>query len=147
MNKEIEKEVKKEVKKLIKKYKLDCSIEEFQDKDEVNWNRISKSQKLSESFIREFKDKVNWNRISYKQKLSENFIKEFQDKVDWKYISEYQKFSEDFYKEFKDKISIDRLKKNKNMKDNIETITKVVFKDLDKKEQIIDNRFEILDIR
>ena len=54
--------------------------EEFQDK--VNWDWISKYQKLSEKFIREFQDKVNWYDISKYQKLSDEFIREFRDKVD-----------------------------------------------------------------
>jgi len=77
-------------------------IREFQDK--VNWNYISKYQKLSESFIIEFQDKVNWVYISPNQKLSEEFIREFQDKVNWSYISKYQKLSESFIKEFKDYV-------------------------------------------
>lgn len=71
-------------------------------KDNVNWYRISRKQKLSESFIREFKDKVNWIYISKYQTLSENFIREFKDKVDWYWISKYQTLSEDFIREFKD---------------------------------------------
>ena len=37
--------------------------------------------------------------ISRYQKLSENFIREFKDKVNWEYISKYQTLSEDFKKE------------------------------------------------
>ena len=96
------KAVEEEVKSIIKKFKLDCSVEEFQDK--VNWNYISRYQKLSESFIREFQDKVNWDYISYYQKLSEEFIREFQDKVIWDYISYNQKLSESFIREFQDKV-------------------------------------------
>lgn len=45
---------------------------------EVDWGCISKYQKLSEDFIREFKDEVDWDWISWSQKLSGDFIKEFQ---------------------------------------------------------------------
>ena len=45
-------EVRAEVQRLIKELYLNCSVEEFKDK--VNWSSISWSQKLSESFIREF---------------------------------------------------------------------------------------------
>ena len=76
-------------------------IREFQDK--VDWEWISKYQKLSESFIREFQDKVDWYWTSKSQKLSESFIREFQDKVDWYWVSKYQKLSEDFIREFKNK--------------------------------------------
>jgi hypothetical protein len=77
-------------------------IREF--KDEVNWVCISIYQKLSKDFIREFKNKVYWNWISGYQKLSENFIREFQNKVYWGCISAYQELSEDFIKEFQDKV-------------------------------------------
>ena len=50
----------------------------------LKWNEISKYQKLSEPFIKEFSDKVHWANISKYQKLSENFIKEFHDKVFWR---------------------------------------------------------------
>ena len=64
------------------------------------WENISRYQKLSESFIREFQDKVDWYWISIRQKLSEDFIREFQGKVDWDWISEYQRLSEDFIRDF-----------------------------------------------
>jgi len=79
------------------------TIKEFKDK--VDWDCISKYQKLSEGFIKEFKDKVYWDYISEYQKLSEGFIKEFKDKVYWYCISTYQKLSEDFIREFKDKVN------------------------------------------
>ena len=78
-------------------------IREFQDK--VDWYFISIYQKLSEDFIREFQDKVNWDCISIYQKLSEDFIREFQDKVNWDWVSIYLKLSEEFIREFKDKVN------------------------------------------
>ena len=72
---------------------------------ENDWFWISRFQKLSESFIREFQDKVNWGGISECQKLSEDFIREFQDKVSWYRISRYQELSESFREEFKDKLN------------------------------------------
>ncbi|HNW65784.1 MAG TPA: hypothetical protein PKO10_01065 [Aliarcobacter cryaerophilus] len=98
--------------KICKKIKWDCIskyqklseefIREFADK--VDWYNVSAYQKLSESFIREFANKVYWRDISYKQKLSEEFIREFSDKVDWYWISFYQKLSEEFIREFADRI-------------------------------------------
>jgi len=122
----MKKSVKKEIRSLIKKLELNCSVEEFEDKvdwddisryqklsedfirefqDEVDWIYISKYQKLSENFIREFKNKVNWGCISIHQKLSEGFIREFKNKVNWGCISIHQKLSEGFIMEFKDKVS------------------------------------------
>jgi hypothetical protein len=84
-------------------------IKEF--KDSVNWYIISSNQKLSEEFIKAFKDKVDWYYISYYQKLSEEFIKEFKDYVDWENISKYQKLSEGFIKEFKDSVDWENISK------------------------------------
>ncbi len=72
--------------------------------NKVDWYWISRSQKLSEDFIREFQNKVDWLYILERQKLSENFIREFQYKVDWEYISRCQKLSENFIREFQDKV-------------------------------------------
>ena len=77
-------------------------IREFQDK--VNWFGISWHQRLSEPFIREFKDKVNWRIISRDQRLSEDFIREYQDQVHWQGISEYQRLSEPFIREYQDHV-------------------------------------------
>ena len=85
-------------------------IREFKDK--VDWCWISIYQKLSENFIREFKDCVNWCCISARQKLSEDFIREFQDKVDWLWISISQKLSNEFIEEFKDKLYLNKIKKS-----------------------------------
>ena len=78
-------------------------IREFKDK--VDWYFISAYHHLSEDFIREFEDKVNWVCISEYQHLSEDFIREFKDKVDWDFISVYQHLSEDFIREFEDKVN------------------------------------------
>ena len=67
--------------------------------ESVNWYDISKSQKLSEDFIREFKDYVFWHYIFRYQKLSENFIREFKDRSQWYFICINQKLSEDFIRE------------------------------------------------
>ena len=40
---------------------------------DYDWEKISKTQKLSELFIREFKNKVDWVTISDGQELSESF--------------------------------------------------------------------------
>ena len=90
-------------------------IREFSDR--VDWNYISTCQKLSENFIREFKHKVNWPDISIYQKLSENFIREFKGEVSWYWISSYQKLSDDFIREFKDILDLDSIRDNWAYKD------------------------------
>jgi len=59
----------------LKKYK------EKNDISNIDWVYISRYQKLSEDFIREFKDKLDWNYISRCQKLSDDFIREFKDYI------------------------------------------------------------------
>jgi hypothetical protein len=80
------------------------------------WWWISRYQKLSEDFIREFQDRVDWNDISSNQKLSEGFIIEFQDKVDWFLISGSQKLSEEFILKNIDRIDFRMILKNRQIK-------------------------------
>ena len=47
---------------------------------------VSKNQRLSENFIREFQNNVEWNKISRYQDLSEDFIRELKDKLNWQKI-------------------------------------------------------------
>ncbi len=89
-------------------------IEKFQDK--VEWEWISQYQKLSEQFIEKFQDKVDWDCISINQKLSEEFIEKFQDKIDWFWISQYQNLSEQFIEKFQDKIDWYCISKNPKIK-------------------------------
>ena len=84
----------------------------------IDWNNISKHQKLSENFIREFQDKVNWCNISYKQKLSEEFIREFQDKFNWESISRNQKLSEDFIREFQCEVDWESISKSQKLSED-----------------------------
>ena len=99
-----------EIEEIIKEYELECTVKEFtenkkfQFQDDVRWEAISESQKLSEAFIEKFKDKVDWDSISINQKLSEAFIEKHQDKVDWDSISRYQKLSEKFIEKHQDKV-------------------------------------------
>jgi hypothetical protein len=80
--------------------------EEFieRNKDLVNWEYISRYQKLSEEFIERNKDLVDWEYISRYQKLSEEFIERNKDLVDWICISIYQKLSEEFIERNKDLV-------------------------------------------
>lgn len=49
----------------------------------VDWNYVSKNEKLTEDFIEKHKDEVNWDHISMCQILSESFIEKFKDKVNF----------------------------------------------------------------
>ena len=41
-----------------------------------NWDELSSKYELSENIIEQFANKVNWNAISKNQKLSVTFIKQ-----------------------------------------------------------------------
>ena len=65
--------MKKEIKKLIKELNLNCSTKEFKDK--VDWDNISKYQKLSKSFIKEFALVISDDNWLYKStKFKKNKI-------------------------------------------------------------------------
>ena len=51
--------------------------------DKINWDFISKDQKLSVNFIRIFRNKINWDFISKDQKLSVNFIRTFRNNINY----------------------------------------------------------------
>jgi len=93
--------VKKEVEKIIKKYRLKCSIEEFQNK--VWWAYLSSHQELSEDFIREFQDKVHWYYLSEEQQYLKQIIENEMAKeiIEEKEIAEEQQILAE--KTFKEK--------------------------------------------
>ena len=88
------------------------------DYDNIDWNKISCLQHLSEDFIREFADKVDWGFVSMYQSLSEDFIREFADKVDWYYISTYQPLSEGFIREFADEVDWNKISKLQHLSED-----------------------------
>ena len=61
---------------------------------------LSKTQKLSEVFIRKYRKDLHWGMISQNQVLSEEFIKEFKHKVNWNQIVINQKISYKFKEEY-----------------------------------------------
>jgi hypothetical protein len=97
------------------------SFEEIREiSDRIDWDYISKRQKLLDGFIMEFVDRVerkpNERNIDdlHSGKLDINEvpiekIKEIQDKVDWRKIFYNQKLSEGFIREFSDKVSWKRI--------------------------------------
>ncbi len=90
--------------------------------DKLNWDLISRYQKLSEVFIREFKSELDWYYISRNQKLSESFIREFQHRVSWSGVSEHQTLSEDFIIEFQNKVQWDKILKHQKVSDNFRKV-------------------------
>ena len=100
---QINKFIKKEIKNIIDHYRLNCSIDEFENK--VDWHLIGVNQQLSELFIEKFKDYVFWHFISKYQKLSEKFIEKYSNYIYWPYISEYQKLSESFIEKYENKVN------------------------------------------
>ena len=72
--------------------------------DEINWENISRYQKLSENFIEKYAGEVDWWIVSCRQKLSENFIEKHVDDVDWMEICICQKLSEGFMEKHTDEV-------------------------------------------
>jgi hypothetical protein len=92
--------------KIIEEIKdIEKFFEENIDNFEVDWDYISRRQKLSEEFIDKYNDKFSWYYISIYQKLSEEFIEKYIDKVNWLCISECQKLSEEFIEKYSDKVN------------------------------------------
>lgn len=81
----------------------------YKSDQEIDWNTIVQSYKLSPEFIEEFKDYLSWNSISFYQPLTEDFMRKHLDLVRWDYISYSQVLSPEFIEEFIDKLDIDDL--------------------------------------
>lgn len=77
-------------------------IREFIDR--LNIMSISRTQRLTYRFMRDFAEKLDWKYVSMKL-LRHSFIREFQDRVDWNHISIYQKITNAFIEEFQDRIN------------------------------------------
>jgi hypothetical protein len=110
--------IKEEITNIIHVMGLDCTLEELQDKDKVDWLCISHHQTLSEELIREFQDKINWGVISGHQTLSEDFIREFQNTVDWLYISWKQTLSENLIREFQNTVDWSSISSNQTLSED-----------------------------
>ncbi|MEM9981002.1 MAG: hypothetical protein AAF734_00810 [Bacteroidota bacterium] len=70
-----------------------------------HWKQISKTQKLSEDFIREHQDKLDWKFISRYQKLSEDLLNDFEALLHWPYIEKYQSLSPRLRRQFAHQFS------------------------------------------
>lgn len=87
----MENKIKEELNRLFDKYGWN-SI------DNIDWEKISKYDTLSEAFMREFKDKIVWEWIAYGD-LSEGFMREFKDKLDLEGMMQDAAISKKLYKE------------------------------------------------
>ena len=77
--------------------------------DEIDWNYISYSEKLSEEFIEKYFNEFDLYLICLYQKLPEEFIEKYFDKfdsIDLSYIHKYQKLSEEFIEKYWDKLDL-----------------------------------------
>jgi hypothetical protein len=79
-------------------------LRSYADRLDLCWGVICSSQKLSESFMRDFSDKLHWDDICSYNELSEEFIFDFKDRVNWSILSMKKEFSLDFLEKLKDKI-------------------------------------------
>lgn len=83
----------------------------------LNWNHISGWIPFSkEEFIEEMKEYIDWFVFSYHRNLSEEFMEKYQDRLVWYFISFCQQhLSYDFIKRNISCIHISALKKNENI--------------------------------
>lgn len=74
---------------------------------DIDWKDIcDQFHKLKEPFMRKFHEYLDWDLVSKAQKLSEKFIEDFQNKVNWKNIFDYQSsLSPEFKEKWKHKIN------------------------------------------
>ena len=82
------------------------------DKEDINWNKVSQREILSEDMIEKYQAFVNWANVSKYQTLSEAFIIKHKNEVNWKYISSNQKLSEGFINKYKDYLDMELVKDN-----------------------------------
>lgn len=84
-------------------YLLDeTSLREY-NKDSIT-EFLTKYNRVTTDFFREFKDKLNWRTISQRVILEEKEIEEFKDYVDWSYIKGCFHLSEEFKNKHKDRF-------------------------------------------
>ena len=73
--------------------------------NEIHWNGLMQSSKLSESFLLEFQDKFKWFNISTSKYISDEFINKYKDKIDWKQLTTYHILTKDFVIRFQEKAN------------------------------------------
>lgn len=76
--------------------------------NEWEWNSISKNNKISLNFIREFYMLVNWDIVSVRNDINEEFIIEFEKKVNFKKINT-KKLSIEFIRRYRHFLNWDIL--------------------------------------
>ena len=95
----------------------------------IDWEIISCSNSMLESFIEKYKNEVNWDEILSNKKLSEDFIRKIlitpsfkerpfgpqeRDDIPWDTMSLYQELSEDFIREFQDDVDWGHISYNRD---------------------------------
>ena len=58
-----------------------------ENKDKLNWAKLSESQQtLTIAQMEQFKDYLDWDSISRTQKLTTEFVQKYNERVNWRYI-------------------------------------------------------------
>ena len=83
----------------------DRNIEEYKNKNNVDWRYLCECEKMSMYFMEEFIDKLDWDYVCKFQKLNENFMEKYIDKLHWKFICKCQKLSINFIEKHIDKLN------------------------------------------
>jgi hypothetical protein len=82
--------------------------------DKLVWLYISEKQ-MSDDFIDEFVHLLDWNKVSKYQKLSKNIICKYADLLNWQYVCEFQILDEFLIDKFVHKIHWGALARNQNI--------------------------------
>ncbi len=90
-------------------YDSEGHIEEYfliKNHDILDWNKVSKTQKMSKNFISRFSNKINWNILHENPhiKFDEEFIEEFIEFVNWSILKEKKMIPNEIEEKFKDFI-------------------------------------------
>ena len=92
-------------------------------KSYLNWDMLSRYQKMSLNFMDKFKSYINWDLVLQNQRLDENvlihIIKDKDINVNFCVLIQYQRLSETFIIEYFDMLNIDLLAKYQTLPDSI----------------------------
>ena len=92
-------------------YKIEVEEAYIIEKNNNDWYKISKNEKLNEDFMNKYSDKLFWHEISKSQKLSENFITKYYNKIFIIPLMESGKiehFTDNFYKMLDERYEMEK---------------------------------------
>ena len=87
--------------------------------DYVEWDVITRYQKLSEHFIEKYKDEFDWDLIcTFQKPMSEEFIMKHSDLVNWDIIYREQILSDEFILDLYTQLDSTKISKFQKLSEN-----------------------------